>query len=125
MEAISPGEDHTDSTDDWLPAYPASSARSHEDAAELAATGGALVTAMAAQRWNEASRTWLQRRIGASPSRQTREELTVRAALSWGNARLPARDRRDAGPAPAPGPQRATRDCPERLPDPWGRCDRT
>ena len=84
MEAISPGEGHTDSADDRLPAYPAGSARSHEDAAELAATGGALVTAMAAQRWNEANRTWLQRRIGASPSRRSREELTVREALSWG-----------------------------------------
>ena len=84
MEAISPGEDHTDSADDRLPAYPASSARSQEDAAELAAAGGALVTAIVAQRWNEASRTWLQRRIGASPSRQTREEMTVRAGALLG-----------------------------------------
>lgn len=65
MEAISPGEGHTDN-------------------AELAAAGGALVTAIVAQRWNEASRTWLQRRIGASPSRQTREEVTVRAGALLG-----------------------------------------
>ena len=84
MEAISPGEGHPDRTDARLPAYPASSARPHEDAAELAAAGGALVTAMAAQRWNEANRTWLQRRIGASPSRQSREELTVRAGALLG-----------------------------------------
>jgi hypothetical protein len=84
VEAISPGEDHTDSAGDRLPAYPAGSARSQEDAAELAATGGALVTAMAAQRWNEANRTWLQRRIGASPSRRSREELTVRAGALLG-----------------------------------------
>ena len=84
MEAISPGEGHTDSADDRLPAYPAGSARSPEDAAGLAAAGGALVTAIAAQRWNEAHRTWLQRRIGASPSRQTREEVTVRAGALLG-----------------------------------------
>ena len=126
MEAISPGEGHADSADDRLPAYPVGSARSQEDAAELAAAGGALVTAIVAQRWNEANRTWLQRRIGASPSRQTREEVTVRAgAPPRGYARLPAGDRSDAGPAPAPGPLRATRGCPERLPDPWGRCHRT
>jgi len=68
MEAISPGEGHTDGT----------------DAAELAAAGGALVTAIAAQRWNEASRTWPQRWIGASPSRQAREEVTVRAGALLG-----------------------------------------
>ena len=84
MEAIPSGEGHTDRTDDRLPAYPAGSARSHEDAAGLAAAGGALVTAVVAQRWNEASRTWLQRRIGASPSRQSREELTVRAGALLG-----------------------------------------
>ena len=84
MEAISPGEGHTDSADDRLPAYPAGSARSQEDAAELAAAGGALVTAIVTQRWNEANRTWLQRRIGASPSRQTREEVTVRAGALLG-----------------------------------------
>ena len=84
MEAISPGEGHTDSADDRLPAYPAGAARSQEDAAELAAAGGALVTAIVAQRWNEANRTWLQRRIGASPSRQTREEVTVRAGALLG-----------------------------------------
>jgi hypothetical protein len=71
VEAISPGKDPAD-------------ARSQEDAAELAATGGALVMAIAAQRWNEANRTWLQRRIGASPGRQTREELTVRAGALLG-----------------------------------------
>jgi hypothetical protein len=84
VEAISPGEGRTDSADDRLPAYPAGSVRSHEDAAELAAAGGALVTAIVAQRWNEASRTWLQRRIGASPSRRTREEVTVRAGALLG-----------------------------------------
>jgi hypothetical protein len=84
VEAIPPGEGHTDSAADLLPAYPASSARAQEDAAELAATGGALVTAMAVQRWNEASRTWLQRRIGASASRQSREELTVRVGALLG-----------------------------------------
>jgi hypothetical protein len=67
VEAISPGEGHTDT-----------------DSAELAAAGGALVTAIVAQRWNEASRTWLQRRIGASPSRQAREEVTVRAGALLG-----------------------------------------
>jgi hypothetical protein len=84
MEAISPGEGHADSAADRLPAYPAGSARSPEDAAELAAAGGALVTAIVAQRWNEANRTWLQRRIGASSSRQTREEVTVRAGALLG-----------------------------------------
>jgi hypothetical protein len=84
VEAISPGESHTDSADDRLPAYPAGAARPQEDAAGLAAAGGALVTAIAAQRWNEAHRTWLQRRIGASPSRQTREEVTVRAGALLG-----------------------------------------
>jgi hypothetical protein len=86
VAAISPGEGHTDSADDRLPAYPVGSVRSQEDAAELAAAGGALVTAIAAQRWNEAHRTWLQRRIGASPSRQTREEVTVRAGALLGGA---------------------------------------
>jgi hypothetical protein len=84
VEAISPGEGHAASADDRLPAYPAGSARSQVDAAELAAAGGALVTAIAAQRWNEASRTWLQRRIGALPSRRTREEVTVRAGALLG-----------------------------------------
>jgi hypothetical protein len=84
VEAIYPGEGHTDSADDRLPAYPAGAARSPQDAAELAAAGGALVTAIAAHRWNEASRTWLQRRIGASPSRQSREEVTVRAGALLG-----------------------------------------
>jgi hypothetical protein len=84
VEAITPGEGRTDSADDRSPAYPVGSARSHEDAAGLAAAGGALVTAIVAQRWNEAHRTWLQRRIGASPSRRTREEVTVRAGALLG-----------------------------------------
>jgi hypothetical protein len=84
VEAISPGTGHADSAVDRLPDYPADSARSQEDAAELAAVGGALVTAIVAQRWNEAGRTWLQRRIGASPSRHTREEVTVRAGALLG-----------------------------------------
>ena len=84
MDAISRGEDRTDSAEERLPVYPAGSARSHEDAAGLAAAGGALVTAIAAQRWNEAHRTWLQRRIGAPPSRQTREEVTVKAGALLG-----------------------------------------
>jgi hypothetical protein len=84
VEAISPGEGHADSAADRLPAYPAGPARSQEDAAGLAAAGGALVTAIVAQRRNEANRTWLQRRIGASPSRQTREEVTVRAGALLG-----------------------------------------
>jgi hypothetical protein len=84
VEAISPGTGHADSADDRLPAYPAGSARPQEDAAELAAAGGALVTAILAQRWNEAGRTWLQRRIGASSYRRTREEVTVRAGALLG-----------------------------------------
>ena len=84
MEAISPGTGRADRADDRLPAHPAGAARSPENAAELAAAGGALVTAIIAQRRNEAGRTWLQRRIGASPYRQTREEVTVRAAALLG-----------------------------------------
>jgi hypothetical protein len=84
VEAISAGEGHADSAADRLPAHPAGAARSQEDAAGLAAAGGALVTAIVAQRWNEANRTWLQRRIGASPSRRTREEVTVRAGALLG-----------------------------------------
>jgi hypothetical protein len=84
VEAISPGEGLADSADDRLPALPGGFARSQEDAAEFAAAGGALVTAIVAQRWNEANRTWLQRRIGASPSRQIREEVTVRAGALLG-----------------------------------------
>lgn len=84
MEAISPGKDNSDSAGDRLPAYPVGPDRSHQDAAELAAAGGALVTAITARRWNEANRTWLQRRIGASPSRRTREEVTVRAGALLG-----------------------------------------
>ena len=81
MEAISPGKGHADSTDDRLPVCPVGS---QGDAAELAAAGGALVTAVMAQRWNEANRTWLQRRVGASPSRRAREEVTVRAGALLG-----------------------------------------
>jgi hypothetical protein len=84
VEAISPGGGHTDGADDRLPAYPVGSARLQEDAADVAAAGGALVTAIAARRWNEAHRTWFQRWIGASPSRQTREEVTVRAGALLG-----------------------------------------
>jgi hypothetical protein len=84
VEAISPGTGHADSADDRLPAYPAGSVRPHEDAAGLAAVGGALVTAIIAQRRNEANRTWLQRRIGTSPYRRTREEVTVRAGALLG-----------------------------------------
>jgi hypothetical protein len=84
VEVISAGGGRADRAGDRLPAYPAGSARSREDAAELAAAGGALVTGIVAQRWNEASRSWLQRRIGASPSRQTREEVTVRAGALLG-----------------------------------------
>jgi hypothetical protein len=85
VEAISAGgAGHTDSADDRLPAEPVGSTRSPEEAAELAAVGGALVTAIVAQRWNEARRTWFQRRIGALPSRQSREEVTVRAGALLG-----------------------------------------
>lgn len=84
MEAISPGTGHADSAVDRLPAYPADSARSQEGVAGLAAVGGALVTAVVVQRWNEANRTWLQRWIGAPPYRQTREEVTVRAGALLG-----------------------------------------
>lgn len=84
VEAIPAGEDRTDSAADRLPAYPVGPGPSQPDAAELAAAGGALVTAIVVQRWNEANRTWLQRSIGASPSRQTREEVTVRAGALVG-----------------------------------------
>ncbi|WP_425242900.1 hypothetical protein, partial [Trebonia sp.] len=84
MEAISPGTGHADSAADRLPVYPADSARSQEGVAGLAAVGGALVTAIVVQRWNEANRTWLQRWIGAPPYRQTREEVTVRAGALLG-----------------------------------------
>ena len=84
MEAISPGTGHADSAVDRLPVHPADSARSQEGVAGLAAVGGALVTAIVVQRWNEANRTWLQRWIGAPPYRQTREEVTVRAGALLG-----------------------------------------
>ena len=126
MEAISPGTGHADSADDRLPAYPAGSGRSREDAAELAAAGGALVTAIVAQRWNEAHRTWLQQRIGASPSRQTREGVTVRAgALLGGTLAYLLVTGATQGLHRLQDRDRATRDCPEHLPDPPGRCHRT
>jgi hypothetical protein len=84
VEAIPPGTSHADSADDRLPAHRADFARSHEDVAELAAAGGALVTAIIAQRRNEAGRTWFQRRIGASSYRRTHEEVTVRAGALLG-----------------------------------------
>jgi hypothetical protein len=84
VEAISPGKGHTAGAADRLPAYPAGSVGSQQDTAGLAAAGGALMTGIVAQRWNEASRTWLQRRIGAPASRQTREQLTVRAGALLG-----------------------------------------
>ena len=67
-----------------LPAPSPGPVRSHEDIAGLAATGGAAVTAFIAQRWNEANRSWLQRRIGASPFRQAREDMTVRVGALLG-----------------------------------------
>ncbi|HEY0933490.1 MAG TPA: hypothetical protein VGD91_07100 [Trebonia sp.] len=84
MAAISPGGDHDDSARGPLPAHRLGSVRSAEAAAELAAAGGALVTAVIAQRWNEANRSWLQRRIGAAPFRQAREETTVRVGALLG-----------------------------------------
>ena len=126
MEAISPGTGHADNAADRLPGYPADSARSQEDAAELAAVGGALVTAIVAQRWNEAGRTWLQRRIGASPSRQTREEVTVRAgALLGGTLAYLLVTGATQGLRRLQDRSWTTRGCPEHLPDPPGRCHRT
>jgi hypothetical protein len=80
MAAISPD----DSARDQLPVQPLGSARSAEDIAELTATGGALITAVIAQRWNEANRSWWQRRIGATPFRQSREEMVVRVGALLG-----------------------------------------
>lgn len=84
MTAISPDDNPDDNAHGRLSAYPLASVRSEEDIAELAATGGALVTAIIAQRWNETSRSWLQRRIGAMPPRQAREEITVRIGALLG-----------------------------------------
>jgi hypothetical protein len=94
MEAISPDDTHDDGAHDDgahgpLPARPigsAGSGGSQEGAAELAATGGALVSAIIAQRWNEANRSWLQQRIGAIPPRRAREEMTVRVSALLGGA---------------------------------------
>src|SRR6201996_8686277 len=84
MAAISPDDGRDDSGPDRRPARPLDSADSAEGVAELAAAGGALVTAVIAQRWNEASRSWLQRRIGALPLRQAREETIVRVGALLG-----------------------------------------
>jgi hypothetical protein len=86
MAAISPDDTHDGSARGQLPAHPLSSVRSAEGVAELAATGGALVSAIIAQRWNETSRSWLQRRIGATPPRRVREETTVRIGALLGGA---------------------------------------
>jgi hypothetical protein len=86
MAAISPDDTHDDSAHGSLPARPLASVRSEEGIAELAATGGALVSAIIAQRWNEASRSWLQRRIGATSPRRVREETTVRVGALLGGA---------------------------------------
>ena len=80
MTAITPDDSH----DDRAPARRSDPARPAEDMAELAATGGALVTAVIAQRWNEANRSWWERRIGAPPFRQTREQVTVRTGALLG-----------------------------------------
>jgi hypothetical protein len=84
MAAISPGDSHDDSARAQLGVQPPGSGRAAEGVAELTATGGALVTAFIAQRWNEANRSWLQRRIGAMPLRQAREETIVRVGALLG-----------------------------------------
>ena len=84
MTAISPDDNRDDNAHGRLSAYPLASVRSEEDFVELAATGGALVTAIIAQRWNETSRSWLQRRIGAMPPRQAHEEVKVRVGALLG-----------------------------------------
>ncbi len=86
MTAISPDDTHDDNAPGQLVAQPLGPVRSADGIAELAATGGALLSAIAAQRWNEASRTWLQRRIGATPPRRVREETTVRVGALVGGA---------------------------------------
>ena len=48
MAAISPGDNQQNSAHGRLPAYPRGAVRSEEDYAELAATGGALLTAVIA-----------------------------------------------------------------------------
>ncbi len=84
MAAISSGDSHDDSPQAELAVRPPGSDRPAEGVAELTATGGALVTAFIAQRWNESSRSWLQRRIGALPLRQAREETIVRVGALLG-----------------------------------------
>jgi hypothetical protein len=84
MAAISPDSNHEDAAPGRLPVRPPGPVRPADDIAELAAAGGALVTAVIAQRRNEASRSWLQRRVGAAPPRRAREELTVRAGTLLG-----------------------------------------
>ncbi len=88
MTAVSADGDRGDHGPERLPARspgrPLDPVRASDDLAELAATGGALVAALLGQRWNEAHRSWLQRRIGAAPFRQGREELTVRAGALLG-----------------------------------------
>jgi hypothetical protein len=84
MAAISPGDNHDDSAQAQLAGQPTGSGHPAEGVAELTATGGALVTAFIAQRWNEANRSWLQRRIGALPLRQAREETIVRVGALLG-----------------------------------------
>ena len=84
MTAISPDDNRDEHAHRQLSAYSPPAVRVEEDIAELAATGGALVTAIMAQRWNETSRSWLQRRIGAMPPRQAREEITVRVGALLG-----------------------------------------
>jgi hypothetical protein len=84
MAATTPDDSHDDGAQGRRPARRPGPARPAEDAAELAATGGALITAIVAQRWNEANRSWWQRRIGAAPFRQGREEMTVRAGALLG-----------------------------------------
>jgi hypothetical protein len=86
MAAISPDDTHDGSAHGQLPAQPLGSVRSEEGIAELAATGGALVSAVIAQRWNEHSRSWLKRRIGATPPRRVREQTTVRIGALLGGA---------------------------------------
>jgi len=84
MAAISPDDNRDDSTHASLPARPLSPPRPEDEIAELAATGGALLTALIAQRRNETSRSWLQRQIGAAPPRRVREEMTVRIGALLG-----------------------------------------
>ncbi len=79
-----PGDNHDNGTAARLPALSPGPVGPQDDIAELAATGGAVVAAIVAQRWNEANRSWLQRRIGAAPFRQAREEMNVRVGALLG-----------------------------------------